>query len=208
MSILSITSDSVLQTTAWKNNIMLISSEGVVYICVMSSTGSLWVSALSSGCFSLNWNGLLLKFKMKIRLSTWVLTVVCGGLAVAWWTAKWEVQGSNPGQGRNLDWDFYSICTANPPLGPQISGYQSQSQAWNLPRERNEWMGADTSVIKTRKKSNDNVWATYEDIVRFVLYRCFRTRLSRWKPNCFSACPLLTLNCVRHLMRRTKRLKG
>ena len=37
--------------------------------------------------------------------------VVRGGLAVAWWTAKREVRGSNLGQGRHLDRDFCSMGT-------------------------------------------------------------------------------------------------
>ena len=45
------------------------------------------------------------------------LSSMCGGLvasAAVWWLACWtanqEVQGSNPGQGRNLVLDFCSTC--------------------------------------------------------------------------------------------------
>ena len=37
--------------------------------------------------------------------------LVYGSLAVACWIATREVRGSNPGQGRNLDRDFWSMCT-------------------------------------------------------------------------------------------------
>src|SRR6218665_3306718 len=67
-----------------------------------------------------------------------------GGLAVACWTAKREVRGSNSGQGRNVDLDVCFMRTPNPPQGPQVSGYQSQSKAWNSPIVRkigsNEWV--------------------------------------------------------------------
>src|SRR6218665_1421570 len=68
------------------------------------------------------------------------------GQGVACWTAKREFLGSTPGdcQGRNLIRDLCSMRTPTPPLGLQISGYQSQSQAWNSPRVRKqvERMGA------------------------------------------------------------------
>ena len=75
---------------------------------------------------------------------------------VAWWTAKWDVRGSNPDQGR----DLCSRRSSIPPLGSQISEYQSQSLACNSPRVRKggsrEWvqiLGSQTK--KTRKKCND-----------------------------------------------------
>jgi len=44
---------------------------------------------------------------------------VHGGLSVACYTARREVRGSNPGQGRNLDQDFCSMSTTTLPLRPQ-----------------------------------------------------------------------------------------
>src|SRR6218665_2426101 len=49
--------------------------------------------------------------------------------------------------------------TPTPPLGPQVSGYKSQSQAWNSPRVRKRGSRNGCRYFdckeKTQKKSND-----------------------------------------------------
>ena len=52
-----------------------------------------------------------------------------------------------------------SMRTPSPPLGPQVSGYQSQFQAWNSPSVRKRGsservQNADTSVVKKKHYKN------------------------------------------------------
>ena len=49
-----------------------------------------------------------------------------------------------------------ALRTSTQPMGPQVSEYQIQSQAWNTPtakkRGSSDRVGADTSVIKTNMR--------------------------------------------------------
>ena len=63
-----------------------------------------------------------------------------GGPAVVYWTAKRESR--------------YFCSMRTPTLGPQVSGYQSQSQAWKSPRVRKRRSTEWVQVVKKKHERN------------------------------------------------------
>src|SRR6218665_1382510 len=88
------------------------------------------------------------------------MTKMRGGPEVACWTAQRKVRGSNPGQGRNLDRDLYSMSTHIPPLRQKSVDTRAIHKRgthleWGKERRANGCRNtADTSVVNKKHELN------------------------------------------------------
>jgi len=78
---------------------------------------------------------------------------VCDGLAIACWNAKGLCSRFKPWPGQTFGLRFLFHAHPTPPLGLQVSGYQSQSEAWNSPRVRKRGSNQGVQILLSLRKN-------------------------------------------------------